>query len=625
LSDYLANPEETKEYGSRFRLMYFAIAAVMAIFGFRLWVLQIIQGNELRNFSEQNRIKENFIPAPRGMIFDRNNSILVDNKPGLVVTLTPQYVVDYEKTAQAVGETVNINATSIVNRLKISRRRNGHFFPVRIKENVTMDEVARLERLRMDYPGLDIDMGIRRSYHLNESGAQLFGYVGEISEEELRRINAKREREDYLKQGELIGKAGLEHMYDRELRGQRGLQFVQVDARGREAESKENDLLKDMPRFLDADPGVNLVLNIDKDVQAATYKAFVEENKRLGAVVAMNPNNGEVLSWISSPAYNPNEFSHGISPRVWAELANDPFQILRNKVIQTHTPPGSTFKAIVALAALQEKVITPKTSYFCRGFLKFGRRNYHCHSRGGHGDVNVYQALEKSCDIYFYRLGMALGIDRIAKYADALGFGHRTGIKLAGEVPGLMPTEAWKKKAIGEEWQPGENLSNAIGQGFVLSNPLQLAVAYGAIGTDGKVYKPFVVKKVVNNNGEVLKEYQPELVKDLSQPQEDGTHIDLENFEIVKKGLKLVANGDSGTARWYKIPGVEMAGKTGTVQLFSLSADQVYSKCENRPIRQRHHGWYVAYAPADKPEIVVSVLAEHAATALAVGLLLQEM
>jgi penicillin-binding protein 2 len=206
---------------------------------------------------------------------------------------------------------------------------------------------------------------------------------------------------------------------------------------------------------------------------------------------------------------------------------------------------------------------------------------------------------------------MALGIDKIAKYASALGLGKRI-INLLGEVPGLMPTTEWKKRAIGEEWQPGENLSNAIGQGFVLATPIQMAVAFGAIGTGGKVFRPSVVRKIVDTNDQVIKEYQPELIRDLSEPQEDGTHIDKEAFDVVKQGLRLVGNGDRGTAKWWKVPGVEIAGKTGTVQLFSLSADQVYSKCENRPLRQRHHGWFVGYAPADHPQIVVSVLAEHA-------------
>ncbi len=612
MSDYLANPDETKEFSSHYRVVYMVLGVVMVIFALRLWYLQIILGTELRAFSEQNRIKETYIPAPRGMVFDREGRVLVDNRPGFVATLTPQYITDYDKIAKVVGGILKVDPKWIVAKLKLSRRKNGHFFPVRVKENLTLDEVARLEGLKLDLPGLDIELAITRSYHIGMSGAQLFGYVGEISEDELNRVNRNRLPGQKFRQGELVGKSGLEQVYDGQVRGKKGLEFVQVDARGRVVESKNVDLLRDMPRFIEAEPGQNLILNIDQDIQEAAYRSFVTENKRIGALVAMNPNNGEVLAWLSAPSYDPNEFSKGISPKLWSELVNDPFQILRNKVIQTHTPPGSTFKALVALAGLQEKVINPSSTFFCKGFLKFGRRNYHCHIKYGHGDVNVVQALEQSCDVFFYRVGIALGIDKIAKYAAALGIGRKSLVNLIGEVPGLMPTSEWKLRAMGEEWQPGENLSNAIGQGFVLATPLQMAVAFGAIGTDGKVFRPTVVRKVIDTDDQVIKEFQPEMVRDLSLPQEDGTHIDAENFEVVKKGLRNVANGDRGTAKWWKIPGVEMAGKTGTVQLFSLSADQVFAKCENRPLRQRHHGWFVAYAPADKPQIVVSVLAEHA-------------
>lgn len=611
MSDFLANPDETKEFSSRYRILYIMIAFSMAIFSIRLWYLQIMKGSELRSFSEQNRIKENYSPAPRGMVFDREGRVLVDNRPGFVANLTPQYVTDLENSAKVIGAVLKIPPSAIVAKVKISRRKNGHFWPVRVKENLTLDEVARLEKLRLDLPGLEIEMAITRSYHLEKSASQLFGYVGEISEDELSRVNKARKLEQKFRQGELIGKSGLEQIYDGQLRGKKGLGFVQVDARGREAASLDVDLLQGMPKTQEAEPGQNLVLNIDKDLQDAAYKSFVETNKRIGALVAMDPNNGEILAWLSAPAYDPNEFSQGISGKLWSDLVNDPFQILRNKVIQTHVPPGSTFKAIVALAALQEKIITPNTSYFCKGSMKFGRRTYHCHLKYGHGEVNVIDALEKSCDVYFYRLGMQLGIDRIAKYASALGIGHKTLIQLIGEVPGLMPTSAWKLKAIGEEWQPGENLSNAIGQGFVLASPIQMLLAFSGIATEGKMFRPQIVRKVVDTSDAVIKQFEPELMRDLSNPS-DEVHIDPKNFEIVKEGLRRVANGEHGTAKWWKVPGIEMAGKTGTVQLFTLSADQVFANCESRPLRQRHHGWFVGYAPADKPLIAIAILAEHA-------------
>lgn len=604
MADYLSDPDEVKEYSQRFRLMYIVISVAISIFTIRLWYLQIIQGAELRLFSEKNRIKETEQPAPRGMIFDRNRRILVDNRPGFIAKVIPQYVEDLDAIAKVLSEKLDIPTASIVQKVRQSRRKNGAYWPVKIKDGLTMDEVVRLESLKIDYPGLDVEMGISRSYHTQKNGSHLFGYVSEVSEFELNRVNRNRDNEHKLKQGDTVGKSGLEQVFDDQLRGVKGLQFVQVDAHGREAASQDNELLHGMPEFIEASPGQNITLTIDADVQEAAYKSFTE-NKRIGAVVAMDPNNGEILAWLSSPSYDPNEFSQGISPKLWSELVNDPFQILRNKVIQTHSPPGSTFKAIVALAGLQEKIITTSSTYYCPGFLKFGRRTYHCHIRGGHNYVNVFKALEQSCDVFFYRLGMALGIDRIAKYATELGLGSRTGIGLPGEVPGLVPTTEWKKRALGEEWQPGENLSNAIGQGFMLTSPIQLVQAFSVIGNDGKVFKPYVVKKVEDLAGNVVTQNEPQLIRNIQD-------IGVDAFEAVKKGLEMVNNGERGTAKWWKIPGIKIAGKTGTVQLFSLSADQVFASCEARPLRQRHHGWYVGYAPADKPVIAVAVLAEHA-------------
>ncbi|HEX4926220.1 MAG TPA: penicillin-binding protein 2 [Bdellovibrionales bacterium] len=604
MSDFLADPDEVKEYSPRFRLMYVVIVCAIAIFAVRLWYLQIVKGSELRLFSEKNRIKETEQPAPRGMILDRGGKILVDNRPGFIAKIVPQYVEDLDAIAKVLSEKLDIPAATIVQKVKSSRRKNGAYWPVKIKDALTMDEVARLEPLKIDYPGLDVEMAITRSYHMERNGSHLFGYVSEISEYELARVNRNRAAEDKLKQGDIVGKSGLEHVFDHELRGVKGLEFVQVDAHGRAAASQDTELLQGMPEFIEAEPGQNITLTIDADVQAAAYKS-ITENKRIGAVVAMSPKTGEVLAWLSAPSYDPNEFSQGISPKLWTELVNDPFQVLRNKVIQTHTPPGSTFKAIVALAALQERVVTPASTYHCPGFMQFGRRRYHCHLRQGHGAVNVYKALEQSCDVYFYRVGIALGIDRIAKYATMLGLGAKTGIGLPGEVPGLVPTTDWKKRALGEEWQPGENLSNAIGQGFMLASPIQLVQAFSIIGTEGKVHKPFVVKKIVGLDEKVVLQNEPQFVKQVAD-------ISPENFKIVKKGLQMVNNGERGTAKWWKIPGIEMAGKTGTVQLFSLSADQVFAKCDARPMRQRHHGWYVGYAPANDPEIAVAVLAEHA-------------
>lgn len=610
MADYLANPEEAKEYSYRYKFLYIVIVLITLVYFIRLWYLQIYKGNEFRFFSDRNRIKIEKLPAPRGMILDREGRILVDNEPGFDVFITPQYVDDLSSTADVVSKIINVSPNNIIQKVRTERKKNGAFRPVLVKENLTRDEVARLERLRIDYPGLDVNMSIKRFYTLGQDGAHLFGYVGEISKEELPKINRNLSPSEYFEQGDIIGKSGLELALDHELRGGSGQSFVQVDAHGRKIETLSvPHVIGEINISRDAEPGETIMLTIDKDIQEAAFKAL-NGNDKIGGVVALNPKNGEILAWVSSPSYDPSEFSKGISSKLWSALINDPYKPLLNKIIQEHQPPGSTLKALVAIAGLQEKVININSTVFCPGFIQFGGRQVHCHLQRGHGYVNVVQALERSCDVFFYKLGMQMGIDTLAKYARAMGLGAKTGIGLNNEVPGLVPTTEWKKRTLGEEWQPGETLSNFIGQGFFLTTPLQMAFAYSGIANEGPAYQPYLVKKIFNINGTTISEAQPQIKIDPSKP---GAEVQIDNnvYKIVKKGLWSVPNGAHGTATSVKIPGVEVAGKTGTVQLFTLSADEVYKKCINRPMHQRHHGWFLSYAPADDPQIVVAVFAEH--------------
>lgn len=612
-SAYLENPEEAKELQPRLKLLYAVVFIASVLIAGRLWFLQIIEGTELRRFSERNRVKETKLPAPRGLILDRNGEVLVENLPGFEATISPQYATRLEETAKAMAPILNLSVQHIIDEVRTSRRRNGPFRPVRIKDNLNLNEVYQLKMLRWDHPGLNINETIVRYYPLEFNGAQALGYVGEISREQLRIFNERHAGEFVFEQGDIIGKSGLEEVWDTTIRGMDGISFVEVDARGREAQTDTPSFLGFKPR--QPIPGKNLVLTLDKDVQMAAFEAMHRDDHigpRNGALVAMK-SNGEIIAWVNTPSFDPNEFSIRISGDLWRKLINDPFRPLRNKVIQDHYSPGSTLKPIIALAALQENIITANTIIHAPGYLRFGRRNYHDHQRAGHGHINVAESLERSSNVFYYRMGISLGIDRMADYARLLGIGSRTNIRLNNEVPGLMPDSNWKLRTLGEEWQPGENLSNAIGQGFVLTTPLQMALAYNIIGLEGLVYEPFIVKKIIDQDSQTVKEFAPKLLRDISQPEKEGApYIDKKNFKIVKEGMWRVANGERGTARWWKIPGVEMAGKTGTSQVMSLSTDQVYMKCNEKPIFQRHHGWYIAYAPADKPEITVAVLAEHA-------------
>tara|TARA_B100000609_G_scaffold11582_1_gene8807 strand:- start:2164 stop:4161 length:1998 start_codon:yes stop_codon:yes gene_type:complete len=614
--DWLKNDEEeAREYWGRYKYVYALVGIFFCILVARLWQLQIIEGAELRAFSEKNRVKETKLPAPRGLFLDRENRVLVDNLPGFDVTLTPQYVTHLEETAEAISPIIEIPAKEIVDTVKKSRYRDGPFRPVRIKDNLTKDEVYQLKVIRWDHPGLNVNEVIVRSYPLADDGAQLFGYVGEISRSQLPRLNEKFEGKVQFEQGDIIGKSGLEEVWDLTIRGKDGVSYVEVDARGREAPSENPIYFGFKPKPYEA--GNNLVLTLDKDIQEAAYAAMNRNDEigpRIGGVVAMK-SNGEILAWVNSPSYNPNLFSTGISTKLWSELLNHPFKPMRNKVIQDHYSPGSTFKPFVAVAALQEKIINPTTLIHAPAQIIYGRRPYHDHSRHGYGYIPVTEALERSSNVFFYKMGIALGIDRIASYAKYLGLGGKTGVEVPHEVSGLIPTEEWKEKAYGEPWQPGENLSNAIGQGFVLSTALQMAVGFNAIGLEGPVVKPFIVQKIIDTDNNVLKQFEPEVVRDTSKPNAEGLVIDKKNFEVVKEGLRRVVNGKHGTARWSaqlrEIPSIQAAGKTGTTQVRSWSADEVYKKCNLRPLNLRHHGWFVGFAPYDKPEITVAVLSQH--------------
>lgn len=607
--DFISNPEESKEFLPRYRLFYMAIGFTFLIFSMRLWFLQVIEGNELREFSEKNRLKQNKINAPRGLLLDRDGKILVENQAGFEAILSPQYIEDTEDVADVVGPILGIEPEKLVAKIQKSRRQNGPFAQVKIKDNLSRDEVFRLKHVRLETPGLEIRESIVRHYPLVENGAQLFGYVGEISKKQLPIYNQLYKNQMTFEQGDIIGKNGLEEVLEKDIRGVDGIQFLQVDAFGREANTQTPNIYGEKVHDQEPISGSNVILTLDRDIQEAAWNSY-KTQQRIGAVVAMKAD-GEVLAWISTPSFDPNQFSANLNSSYWGQLINDPFKPLRNKVIQDHYSPGSTFKAFMAVTALQEKIVTPTTIVNCPGALRFGKRLYHDSKKEGHGNITVFEALERSSNIFFFKMGISLGIDKMHNYISQLGIGSKTGIELPREVAGLMPSAQWKKSALGEEWQPGENLSNAIGQGFVQATPLQMAVAYNAIGLEGKMYKPFVIKKIVDINGKVVRETQPTLVKDLTQPQSNGIHIDVDTFKVVKEGLRRVANGDRGTAKFLKIPGVQMAGKTGTSQVMGFSADQIYQSCASRPIHQRHHGWFVAWAPADKPEITVAALAEH--------------
>ncbi|MFC2074888.1 penicillin-binding protein 2 [Bdellovibrionota bacterium] len=595
----LGQQQEMRHFQNRFFIVFVILCCIFAFVIGRLWFLQVMQGVRFYSFSQQNFLKQEKIQAPRGMIYDRNGLTLVDNYPSFDVVITPQFLPrdQVDQTIQLLGRLIGLTPDEI--RIKLTKaKRAPRFQPVVIKTDINKDEVGLVESHSLDLPGVDIQQIIKRTYLFKEVGASLFGYIGEINQKELDRFN-KNTPVPYLP-GDFVGKAGIEVQFEKILRGIDGATYSEVDAFGRRKLPGEESLVGatiEKP----ANPGDNLVLTIDQDLQNTAYEAFGE---KIGALVALDPNNGEVLAMVSRPSFDSTEFSRGIDPEDWKNLIADPYDPLRNKAIQNHYPPGSTYKTFTLLSGLQSGAITLGTKFKCSGSMVYGRRRYHCWKKEGHGIVGVNKSIAESCDVFYYRTGIATGVDGMAEYATAFGLGQETGIELPGEETGLIPTKAWKERRFGKPWIPGETLSQAIGQGFVLVTPLQLALSYSAIANNGTLYKPQIIKRVESPEGDILSETKPDIIKKLEIPDP--------YLKATQEALFSAVNQPRGTGYWtVRSPKIKIAGKTGTVQVIRLGATDVYKKCEEMEFRFRHHGWFVGYAPADNPQIVVAALAEH--------------
>jgi penicillin-binding protein 2 len=575
------------------RGIFIAFAIVIS----RLWYLQIYKGDVLYEYSLRNRLRREIVSAPRGMIFSRNNKMLVNNIPRFDAVLTPQYLKNKKETLKKLSEILSLDVDSIK---KILRKNSSlpKYKPVVIKKNISREEVARIETENNKVPGVSVEAFISREYLNKEVDSHMLGYISEITKDQIPKLRKKNVFSYRL--WHFVGQYGLEEILDVVLRGEDGHEFVEVDALGRK---KRHINIDNFFKGIDnrpSIPGKNLRLTIDKDMQVSAYDAIGD---KVGAVVALKIDTGEVLTMVSRPGFDPSQFSTGISNKYWASLINDPRKPLINHTIQEHYPPGSTYKPIMALAALEEGVIDDRTEVTCTGSFKFGRRPFHCWKKWGHGKVDVYKAIRESCDVFFYKIATKMDIDVLSKYAMFFGLGKKTNIELDREAPGLIPTKAWKMKRFGKEWIKGEALSCVIGQSFVLTTPLQLATAYSGLASGGKIYKPFLVKEIFSNSGKVEKRFTPELVYD-----HPFSH---KNIEIIKEALHQVPNNPKGTAWWKRGIGNDMSGKTGTSQVARFSSDKIYTKCEDLEYKFRHHGQFVAFAPRNNPQIVVSAIVEH--------------
>jgi penicillin-binding protein 2 len=560
------------------------VLSAFAVLITRLVYLQIVEGTEYRRLSEINSIRLQDIDAPRGLIFDRNNQMLVDNRPAFDLRIILKDAKPLDQTLEKLGRIIGESPDALREQIKNDKRR-GPYTPVLLKEDIGRDLLAAIEVQKYDLPGVVVHVSPRRHYLFTGFAAHLLGYVGEISAEELHN-----KAYEECKGGDFIGKFGVEKAFESVLRGKRGGRQVEVNATGQVVRVLET---------VDAQAGHNLTLTIDHSLQLAAEELLKGKS---GAAVAIDPNNGEILAMASSPTFDPNWFVVGMRQEQWQSLITNPFRPLENKAVQAEYPPASTYKIVTAIAGLEEGVIDANTTMFCPGFYRYGNRVYRCWKHSGHGEVNVVKALTQSCDVFFYQVGEALGVDTLAKHARALGLGELTGINFPQESKGLIPTKEWKRKRFGESWQGGETLSIAIGQGFDLVTPLQMAVLMATVANGGTRFKPRLVHSIASDPEDETIENQPEVAARLT--------ISDTTLSLVRQGLWDVVNQRTGTAWHSRLQGIEFSGKTGTAQVVGRPPDGVENEDQ---IKEMHkdHAWFVAYAPSVNPRIAIAVLVEH--------------
>jgi penicillin-binding protein 2 len=563
----------------------------------RLFYLQVAQGERYAVSAERNSVRTHRVEASRGMILDRNGEILVDVRPSADVSVVPSQTADLARTVRRVAALTGADANELAEKVG-DPRGSSRFRTHRLVSDMNRDAAARLDARLWALSGVYLENRPIRLYRFGDSASHVLGWLGEIDKEQLER----REYQGY-RRGDVIGRKGIERLLDRDLRGRAGGRNVLVDAHGRELE----ELSVVRPQ-----PGLNVVLTLDHRLQLVA-EAALDRIDKAGVIVGLDPRNGEVLVLASRPAFDPNKFAIGIASEDWKSLRSDPRSPLHHRALQGQYPPGSTYKVISAIAALEDGVFDLDDEVFCNGSYRLGRRRYRCWRRGGHGSVDLHRALVQSCDVFFYKLAEelenrsqngVLGVDRLAYYARMLGLGAGAGLEIPGEKTGLVPTSTWKARRFGEPWVKGETLSVAIGQGFNLLTPLQLAQAYAAIASGGVRYRPFVVKRVERPDGELVRRTEPEAMGRLP--------FKPETIDTIRAALRGVVHEPRGTgSAMRRLPfDVEAAGKTGTAQVVNMKADAPKDDDEV-PERFRDHAWFAAYLPAENPRLVISVLVEH--------------
>ena len=553
-----------------------AFAVIVA----RLYFLQVKEADKYKMMSDENRISTRFLVPPRGLIFDRNGEVIAKNEQDFQALMVAEQTPDIENTLQTFKKIIPLNENEeqkIRKDLKNKRR----FIPIKLKDNLSWDEVSKILLHAPDLPGVEIDEGLSRYYPYADIYAHVLGYVGPVSDKD------KKDNPLYMVPGFKIGKSGLERYFDYKLQGKGGTIKLEVNAYGRVMNEIERN---------SGEEGESLTLTLDARLQRAAYEAFGEES---GAAVVLNVRTGEILALVSTPSFNPNLFTNGISYKHWNELLNNERTPLVNKAVSGQYSPGSTFKVVVALAALEAGVIDLNTRFNCSGGIDVGNIRFHCWRHSGHGSLNVVEALKHSCDIFFYETAMKLGIDRIHDMAVKLGMGNILEVGLDNEKAGIIPTKSWKKARFGTSWTHGDAANSGIGQGYVLVTPLQLATMLARVVNGGYAVQPTFIKPTEKELAKIKR-----------------LDISTKNIEIVKRGMFEVVNGVGGTAgrARFNYNGAMMGGKTGTTQVRRISMKERSSgilRDEQLPWRLRNHALFIGFTPVDNPRYAVAVIVEH--------------
>lgn len=567
---------EQESFEERLNWLFVIVLFAAASLAGRLFYLQVIKGDVFAHIAEQNRIQMVLEKAPRGMIVDRNNALLVGNRPKLVVLFSPL------KSSVSATAQIGLILSKILDQPRerleqiLSRAMRSQTM-IRVADNITREKFMKLEEAKPDLPGIFIVVESRRNYPQGAFASHALGYLGEVNKDELNTVFVEGYRP-----GDTVGKMGVERIYDNVLRGTDGGFQVEVDAAGRSVQ-----FLRKIP----SRHGHTIALTLDKDLQRLAEDSLKASPSGKGSVVALDPRNGEVLVLASAPQYDPNLFLGALSKEVSRALFRSDEKPMFHRTLQGQYSPGSTFKIVTAVAALEKRAITPRTRFTCNGTFLLGKgemeRTFHCWEKKGHGSVDLLRAMAVSCDVYFYNVGLKTGVSSIAAVAEAFGLGSPTGIPLPGEKKGIVPNPTWKKMFRREAWFDGDTVNTAIGQGHVLVTPMQLANMIAIVANRGNVWQPQIVKRITAPDGKVVSEAVPEKLRTITLPPE--------MWDLLQRCLVEVVS--SGTGAGCAVPGLVVAGKTGTVQ---------------NP-HGEDHALFVAYAgrPNEEPSLALAVLVEH--------------